>query len=325
MLAVTVSRPGGPERLSLQKVPEPVPGDGEVLIRVCAAGVNRADLLQREGNYPAPAGVPDWPGLECSGTIEAIGGGVEDLSAGDRVCALLAGGGYGELAVARSGQVLSVSPDLDLESAAGLPEALATVWSNLFMIAGLQSGETVLIHGGASGIGTIAIQMAKAFGAKVAVTAGDRQKLDLCASLGAEVLINYRQADFVEELRAATKDLGADVILDPVGGAYLDRNIRSLARGGRIVLIANQSGEVGELRVGRLMSKWGSIHASALRSRPESEKDQILSEVLENVWPLVLSGQIKPVIDSRFSFADARLAHERMESGVHAGKILLIP
>ncbi|MBX3440330.1 MAG: NAD(P)H-quinone oxidoreductase, partial [Planctomycetaceae bacterium] len=280
---------------------------------------------QREGNYPASAGAPDWPGLECSGTIAAIGDGVQNLSVGDRVCALLAGGGYAELAIARSGQVLSVSPDLDLASAAGLPEALATVWSNLFMIAGLQSGETVLIHGGASGIGTIAIQLAKAFGAKVAVTAGDRQKLDLCARLGAEVLINYREADFVEELTAATGGIGADVILDPVGGAYLDRNIRSLARGGRIVLIANQSAEVGELHVGRLMSKWGSIHASALRSRPETEKDQIMGEVRSKVWPLVESGQIRPVIDSRFSFADARLAHERMESGAHAGKILLIP
>ncbi len=325
MLAVTIPKSGGPAELSLQEVPDPVPANGEVLIRVCAAGVNRADLQQREGNYPPPTGAPEWPGLECSGTIEAIGGDVRDLSVGDRVCALLPGGGYAELAIAKPSQVLPVSPALDLATAAGLPEALATVWSNLFMIAGLQAGETVLIHGGASGIGTIAIQLAKAMGARVAVTAGTSGKLELCASLGAEMLINYREEDFVEEIAAATGGRGVDVILDPVGGAYLDRNIRSLARMGRIVLIANQSAEVGELHVGRLMSKWGSIHASALRSRPELEKDQIMSEVRDKVWPLVESGQIKPVIDSSFSFVDARLAHERMESGEHAGKILLVP
>jgi putative PIG3 family NAD(P)H quinone oxidoreductase len=325
MRAITTPEYGGPDALTLTDVPDPEPGHGEVLIEVAAAGVNRADIQQRQGKYPAPPGAPDWPGLEVSGTIVGRGDGVTEFSMGDRVCALLPGGGYASLAVAPTAQVLPVPDSLDLLDAAGLPEAIATVWSNVFMLAGLRAGETLLVHGGSSGIGTIAVQLGRIFGCLVAVTASSEDKLAAAGRLGAEILIDYSSSDFVSVLQDATEGRGADVILDPVGGDYVDRNLHALARHGRLVLIANQSGQRGKLDIRLLMSKWGSIHATTLRARPTAEKDEILQSVLTNVWPLVESGQLSPVIDSRFPLAEANRAHRHMESGAHIGKILLIP
>lgn len=316
---------GGPDVLEFTELPDPTPGRGELLIRVAAAGVNRADLHQREGNYPPPQGSPDWPGMEFSGTVEALGAGVSGFALGDRVCALVAGGGYAELAVAQAAHTLPVPDSVDLVDAAALPEAIATVWSNVFLTAGLRAGEVLLVHGGSSGIGTAAIQLARSFGCRVAVTAGSERKLAACEHLGADILINYHEQDFVEALLDATEGDGADVILDAIGGGYLDRNVRALAHHGRLVLIGNQSNTNGELNIGRLMRKWGSIHASTLRARPDSEKSEIVASVLENVWPLVENGQIVPVVDKRFALRDAARAHERMASSEHIGKLLLIP
>lgn len=320
-----IREPGGPGVLEFTELPDPTPGRGELLIRVAAAGVNRADLHQREGNYPPPPGSPDWPGMELSGIVEALGTGVSGFAVGDRVCSLVAGGGYAQLAVAPAAHTMEVPESMDLVDAAALPEAIATVWSNVFLTAGLRAGELLLVHGGSSGIGTIAIQLARAFGCRVAVTAGSERKLAACERLGADILINYREQDFVSELLDATDGDGADVILDAIGGAYLDRNVRALARHGRLALIGNQSNTHGELSIGRLMAKWGSIHASTLRARPDSEKSEIVASVLENVWPLVENGQIVPVVDQRFALRDASKAHERMASSEHIGKLLLIP
>lgn len=325
MRAVVIGEPGGPEVLTVEELPDPVPGHGEVLIRVAAAGVNRADLHQRQGGYPPPAGAPGWPGLEVSGVVTALGSGVTDVALGDRVCALLPGGGYAELAVSPVGQLLPVPDTVDLVDAAGLPEAIATVWSNVFLSAGLRAGDLLLAHGGSSGIGTMAIQLAGAFGAQVAVTAGTPAKLEACRRLGADILIDYRQQDFVAALLEATDGRGADVVLDAIGGAYLDRNVRALAPHGRIVIIGNQSQAPGELSIGRLMAKWGSVSASTLRARTPAEKDEIMASVRANAWPLVVSGRVRPVIDERFRLADAALAHERMEAGGHVGKLLLVP
>lgn len=325
MRVVTIREPGGPEVLEVVEAPDPEPGHGEVLVRVAASGLNRADLHQRLGNYPPPAGAPQWPGLEVSGTVAELGSGVSGLMIGDRVCALLPGGGYAELAIASAGQILPVPDSVGLEDAAALPEAIATVWSNVFMTAALRAGETLLVHGGSSGVGTIAIQLARALGCQVLVTAGTAEKLEACRRLGAEGLINYREQDFVEQVLESTDGKGADVILDAIGGDYLDRNVQSLARHGRLVLIGNQSERPGRLSIGRLMSKWGSIHASTLRARPLAEKDEIMASVLANVWPLVAAGQVVPVIDARFAFDQAAQAHERMESSEHIGKLLLVP
>jgi putative PIG3 family NAD(P)H quinone oxidoreductase len=325
MRVVTIREPGGPEVLEVVEAPDPEPGHGEVLVRVAASGLNRADLHQRLGNYPPPAGAPQWPGLEVSGTVAELGAGVSGLTIGDRVCALLPGGGYAELAIASAGQILPVPDSVELEDAAALPEAIATVWSNVFMTAALRAGETLLVHGGSSGVGTIAIQLARALGCQVLVTAGTAEKLEACRRLGADGLINYREQDFVEQVRELTDGRGADVILDAIGGDYLDRNVQSLAHHGRLVLIGNQSERPGSLSIGRLMSKWGSIHAGTLRARPLAEKDEIMASVLANVWPLVAAGQVVPVVDARFAFDQAALAHERMESSAHIGKLLLIP
>jgi len=306
-------------------LPDVAPGNGEVLIEVAAAGVNRADISQREGHYPPPPGASVLLGMEVSGVIRSLGPGVGDWAVGDRVCALLPGGGYASLAVAAAGQLLPVPDSVDLVDAAGLPEAIATVWSNVFLTAGLQAGETFLVHGGSSGIGTIAIQLARVFGCLVAVTAGSASKLAACERLGAEILIDYRQSDFADELSTATDGRGVDVILDSIGGGYLDRNLRSLSPRGRLVNIANLSGEAGTLDFALLMRRWLSIHGSTLRARPAAEKDEILASVRENVWPLVVTGQVVPVIDSRFALADAGLAHQRMESSEHIGKLLLVP
>lgn len=325
MRAITISAPGGPEVLRVAESADPVPGRAEVLISVAAAGVNRADLHQREGNYPAPEGSPDWPGLEISGTVVALGAGVVGAQIGDQVCALLSGGGYADLAVASEALLLPLPVGVGLIEAAALPEAICTVWSTIFMNADLRSGETLLVHGGSGGIGTMAIQLARAIGCRVAVTAGSDEKLDACRALGADILVNYRDQDFVQEVLDATDGRGADVVLDAIGGGYLDRNIRVLAPHGRIELIGNQSGKPGELSVGRLMAKWGSIHASTLRARTLAEKAQIVASVLSNAWPLVASRQVKPIVDRRFSFENVRLAHEAMEAGDRIGKLLLVP
>lgn len=324
MRVITVPSPGGADSLVYGELPDVVADHGEVLIEVAAAGVNRADIGQREGHYPPPVGASLLPGMEVSGLIRTLGSGVSGWAVGDRVCALLPGGGYASLAVASAGQLLPVPDSLDLVDAAGLPEAIATVWSNVFLTAALRAGETMLVHGGSSGIGTIAIQLARAFGSLVAVTAGSAAKLAACERLGAEILINYRQEDFAERVSAATDGRGVDVILDSIGGGYLERNLQSLAPRGRLVNIANLSGETGELDFGLMMRRWLSIHGSTLRARPAAEKDEILASVRENVWPLVATGQVVPVIDSRFALADAALAHQRMESSDHIGKLLLV-
>lgn len=325
MQAVIITKPGGADSLKMVQLPDPSAAHGEVLISVAASGVNRADIHQREGNYPPPEGAPQWPGLEISGTVIEVGASVTSFHVGDRVCALLAGGGYAEKVAVPAGLVIPVPDTIALDDAAALPEAIATVWSTVFMNAGLRAGETLLVHGGSGGIGTMAIQMARAWGCRVAVTCSSEAKLAACRNLGAEILINYGSEDFVAEVLRATDGAGADVILDPVGGAYLERNIRALAPHGRIELIANQSKVPGELSVGRLMSKWGTVRGSTLRSRTQLAKETIIASVLENVWPFVASGLITPIVDEKFRLEDARFAHEKMESGTHIGKLLLVP
>ena len=325
MHAITVPNPGGTDSLVFAELPDPTAGHGEVLIEVAAAGVNRADIGQREGHYPSPAGASPLMGMEVSGTISSLGSGVSGWAVGDRVCALLPGGGYASLALAAEGQLLPVPDSLDLVDAAGLPEAIATVWSNVFLTAAIRAGETLLVHGGSSGIGTVAIQLARAFGNLVAVTAGSPAKLAACERLGAAILIDYRTEDFGERIAEATDGRGVDVILDSIGGSYLEQNLASLAPRGRLVNIANLSGEPGTLDFGLMMRRWLSIHGSTLRARSVAEKDEILASVRENVWPLVTTGQVVPVIDSRFSLADAASAHQRLESSKHIGKLLLLP
>ena len=325
MHAITVPNPGGSDSLVFAELPDPTAGHGEVLIEVAAAGVNRADIGQREGHYPSPVGASPLMGMEVSGIVRALGTGVSRCTVGDRVCALLPGGGYASLAVAAEGQVLPVPDSLDLVDAAGLPEAIATVWSNVFLTAAIRAGETLLVHGGSSGIGTIAIQLARAFGSLVAVTAGSPAKLEACERLGAAILIDYRTEDFAERIAEATDGHGVDVILDSIGGGYLERNLASLAPRGRLVAIANLSGESGTLDFGLMMRRWLSIHGSTLRARSLAEKNEIIASVYENVWPLVTTGQVVPVIDSRFSLADAASAHQRLESSEHIGKLLLLP
>jgi putative PIG3 family NAD(P)H quinone oxidoreductase len=306
-----------------REVPDPVVGVGEVLIEVAAAGVNRADLLQRQGFYPPPPGESDLLGLECSGVVSQVGREVERWQPGDQVCALLAGGGYAEQVVVPEAQVMAVPNGVDLVAAAALPEVAATVYSNLTMVAGLGPGEWLLIHGGGSGIGTFAIQYARAVGARAAVTAGSAAKLDRCGDLGAEVLINYREQPFETVLREATAGHGADVILDIIGAKYLDSNVRALAVGGRIVVIGLQGGVAGELNLGRLLSKRGSIQATSLRARPPADKAEICRRVEADVWPLIASGHIAPVVDSMFPMAAAAAAHEHLASSGHTGKVLL--
>lgn len=268
MHAITIPEPGGPEALVWAEVPDPEPGEGEVLVDVAASAVNRADLLQRQGFYEPPPGASPYPGLECSGRISAVGPGVSGWAVGDEVCALLSGGGYAEKVQVPTGQLLPVPDGVDLLTAAGLPEVTCTVWSNVFMVAHLRPGETLLVHGGSSGIGTLAIQLAKAVGARVAVTAGSAAKLKRCAELGADILINYREQDFVDELRSATDGAGADVILDNMGAKYLDRNIKSLAVNGRLAVIGMQGGTKGELNLAALLAKRGAVTATSLRARP---------------------------------------------------------
>ncbi|MFJ6720856.1 NAD(P)H-quinone oxidoreductase [Streptomyces sp. NPDC091259] len=323
MHAITIEQPGGPEALVWAEAPDPVAGQGEVVVEVAASAVNRADVLQRQGFYDPPPGASRHPGLECSGRIVAVGEGVSGWSVGDEVCAVLAGGGYAERVAIPAGQLLPVPAGVDLVTAAALPEVVTTVWSNVFMVAGLRPGETLLVHGGSSGIGTMAIQLGKAVGARVAVTAGGKEKLERCAELGADILIDYREQDFVEELRAATDGAGADVILDIVGAKYLARNLDALAVNGRLAVIGLQGGVKAELNLGALMAKRAAVTATSLRSRPLEEKAAIVAAVREHVWPLVATGRVRPVVHAVYPMADAAEAHRVMESSAHVGKLLL--
>jgi putative PIG3 family NAD(P)H quinone oxidoreductase len=324
MRAITIPEPGGPEALVWAEVPDAVAGPGEVLIRVAAAGVNRADVLQRQGHYAPPPGASPYPGLECAGRIVAVGEGVEGWRAGDEVCALLSGGGYAELVAVPAGQVLPVPAGVDLVTAAGLPEVACTVWANVFQQAALRPGETLLVHGGASGIGTMAVQLARAHGARVAVTAGSAAKLARCAELGAEILVHYREQDFVEEVRAATGGHGADVVLDNMGAKYLARNLDVLAFDGRLVIIGFQGGTRAELDLGRLMARRASVAAASLRARPAGEKAAVVAAVREHVWPLLADGRVRSVLDRTVPMADAAAAHRVLEESGHVGKVVLV-
>lgn len=325
MHAVVVTRPGGPEVLDWQEVPDPSPVAGEVLVEVSASAVNRADLLQRQGHYDPPAGAPPYPGLECSGRIAGLGEDVTGWSVGDEVCALLSGGGYAEQVPVPVGQLLPVPEGVGLVEAAALPEVACTVWSNVFMLAGLRPGETLLVHGGSSGIGTMAIQMAVAAGARVAVTAGSAAKLDRCRGLGAEILVNYKEQDFVEVVRAETAGHGADVVLDNMGATYLDRNLDVLAVNGRIANIGLQGGTKAELNLAKLMARRGAVLSTSLRARPAAEKASIVASVREHVWPQIASGRVRPVVDRVLPMAQASEAHRVVAAGEHVGKVLLTP
>ncbi|MEU6052020.1 NAD(P)H-quinone oxidoreductase [Streptomyces xanthochromogenes] len=323
MYAITIPEPGGPEALVWAEVPDPVPGEGEVLVEVAAAAVNRADVLQRQGFYNPPSGASPYPGLECSGRIAALGPGVSGWSVGDEVCALLSGGGYAQKVAVPAGQLLPVPAGVDLAAAAALPEVVCTVWSNVFMVSHLRPGETLLVHGGASGIGTMAIQLGKAVGAKVAVTAGGPDKLARCAELGADILIDYREQDFVDEVLKATDGIGADVILDIMGAKYLERNVRALAVNGRLAIIGLQGGAKAELNLGALLTKRAAVTATSLRGRPAAEKAAIVAAVREHVWPLISDGRVRPVVDRTLPLADAAEGHRVLEASSHVGKVLL--
>ena len=320
MRAVTAPDPGGPDALTVTELPDPEPAPGEVVIDVVASAVNRADTLQRQGFYPPPKGATDVLGLECSGRISAVGQGVEGHQVGDEVCALLASGGYAEKVAVPAGQVMPLPPGVDLKTAGGIPEVACTVWSNVFMIAQLGPDETLLVHGGAGGIGSFAIQLASALGATVFATAGSPEKLELCKALGADRAINYRDEDFVEVLREAG---GADVILDNMGAKYLGRNVAALATEGRLVVIGMQGGTKGELDLGKLLAKRGAVIATSLRARPTEEKAAICASVVEHVWPLIGEGKVRVVVHEEVPLDEAGRAHELMESGSHSGKILL--
>ncbi|HET6699904.1 MAG TPA: NAD(P)H-quinone oxidoreductase [Nocardioidaceae bacterium] len=323
MRAVTIREPGGPDVLTVTEQPDPTAGPGEVVLDVAATAVNRADTLQRQGHYPPPPGASEVPGLECSGTIRAVGEGVTGWSVGDRVCALLAGGGYAEQVAVPAGQLMPVPDGIDLITAGALPEVACTVWSNVFMIAGLQPHETLLVHGGAGGIGTMAIQVAHALGTRVLTTAGTPEKRELCRSLGADIAIDYREQDFVEEVKAATDGRGVDVVLDNMGAKYLGRNVSALATEGRLVIIGMQGGSKGELDIGALLRKRGAVIATSLRARPVEEKAAICAAVAEHVWPLVADGAVRPIVHTTLPLEKAGEAHRLMEDGTHSGKIVL--
>ncbi|QCQ93242.1 NAD(P)H-quinone oxidoreductase [Rhodococcus sp. SGAir0479] len=326
MYAITIPEPGGPDVLSWTEVPDPTPGRGEVIVEVAASAVNRADLMQRQGFYPPPPGASDIPGLECSGVITEVGPDVHGWKVGDRVAALLAGGGYAEKVAVPAGQLLPVPEGLDLRAAASLPEVACTVWSNLVMECGLHAGQVLLVHGGGSGIGTHAIQVGKALGARVAVTAGSADKLARCAELGAEILINYREEDFVESLREATRGHGADIVLDNMGAAYLDRNLDALAADGQLVIIGMQGGRKGELDIGKLLGKRGRVLATGLRGRPltgPSSKAEVVAAVRDKLWPLVADGIVQPIVHAELPITEAPRAHEMLDSHDTVGKVVL--
>jgi putative PIG3 family NAD(P)H quinone oxidoreductase len=317
MHAIVIENPGEPDVLRWTEVPDPIAGPGEVLLDIVAAGINRADISQRQGSYPPPPGAPEYPGLEASGRIAALGEGVTGWSVGDEVCALLAGGGYAERVAAPVGQLLPIPKGVSLVEAAGLPEVVCTVWSNVFMLADLQEGESFLVHGGSSGIGTIAIQLAKARGARVLCTAGSEEKLQRCRELGADIAINYRTEDFVKEAAPV------DVILDNIGADYLTRNVETLGTDGRLMIIGFQSGAVAEFNLGKLMRRRASVRSTGLRARPREEKAEIVASVREHVWPLVESGAVRPVIDRTVPMWDAASGHRILEESTHVGKVLL--
>ncbi|MDN5795167.1 MAG: NAD(P)H-quinone oxidoreductase [Intrasporangium sp.] len=323
MRAITIPQPGEADVLVVSDVEAPAPLPGEVLVDVVAAGVNRADIMQRKGFYDPPPGASPHPGLEVSGRISELGEGVEGWQVGDGVCALLSGGGYAEQVAVPAGQLLPAPRGVPLQDAAGLPEVACTVWSNVFLTANIQPGQWLLAHGGGSGIGTMAIQLAKAVGAHVAVTAGTPEKLDVCRQLGAEVLVNYKEDDFVAAVRTGTGGHGADVILDTIGAKYLARNLEVLAVGGRLVVIGLMGGRRAELDLGMLLAKRAAVIATGLRARPAAEKATIVAAVREHVWPLIESGVVRPVIHSRHPLEKAADAHREMEASTHIGKILL--
>lgn len=323
MRAITQTEAGGPETLQWSTAPGPEVTDGHVVLDVVATAVNRADILQRQGFYPPPPGAPPYPGLECSGIVRQVGGGVTGWTVGDEVCALLAGGGYAEEVAVPAEQLLPVPAGVDLVTAAGLPEVACTVWSNLVMVAGLRAGETLLVHGGSSGIGTMAIQVGRALGARVAATARSQSKLDACAALGAEVLIDYTHDDFVSVVREATSGRGADVVLDVVGGPYLARNVAVLAPGGRLVIIGLQGGRRAEIDLGQLLARRATVAGTTLRARPLAEKAAIVEAVRANVWPLIADGTVVPVVHTRLPITEAGDAHRIVEQSIHVGKVLL--
>ena len=324
MRAVVITSPGGPDVLRLSDVPDPVPEPGEVVIEVTAAGVNRADVMQRQGFYPPPPGAPPYPGLECSGRIGALGPGVTGWRVGDEVCALLAGGGYAEQVAVPQGQLLPVPDGVSLTDAAALPEAACTVQGTVYQQARLTAGETFLVHGGAGGIGTFAIQLAKADGAVVACTAGTPAKLARCRELGADLAISYLEEDFTAAVLDFTNGHGADVILDIMGAPYLAGNLAALATWGRLVVISTRGGSRGEVDLGMLMRKRGSIFAATLRARPPGEKAEVVAATREHVWPLVSAGKVAPVIQRVLPMAEAAEAHRLLDEGTHIGKILLV-
>jgi putative PIG3 family NAD(P)H quinone oxidoreductase len=323
MRAVVVTTPGGPEVLAWSEVPDPEPEPGGIVLDVAASAVNHADLLQRQGRYRPPPGAPAGLGLECSGIVSAVGSGVTGWEIGQEACALLSGGGYAEKVAVPAGHVLPVPRGIDLVTAAGLPEVMCTVWSNVFMTAGLRPGEVLLVHGGAGGVGTAAVQLGRVVGATVVVTAGTREKLDLCRSLGASVLVNYNEDDFVTAVRQATDGHGADVVLDNMGAAYLARNVSVLAANGRLVVIGLQGGRETSLDLSALMAKRAALIATTLRARPAEEKATIVAAVREHVWPLLESGEIRPVVDRIMPMSAVADAHRIVEAGEHMGKVLL--
>ncbi|KAI3865374.1 hypothetical protein MKX03_016414 [Papaver bracteatum] len=325
MKAVVITTPGGPEVLEIQEVENPKIKDDEVLIRIEATALNRADTVQRKGSYPPPPGASTYPGLECSGIIEAVGNDVTRWKIGDQVCALLSGGGYAEKVAVPAGQVLPIPSGVSLKDAAGFPEVACTVWSTVFMTSRLTSGETFLVHGGSSGIGTFAIQMAKYCRAKVFVTAGNKEKLAVCKNLGADVCINYKTEDFVARVKEATDGKGVDVILDNVGGSYFQRNLASLNIDGRLFIIGFQGGTATQVNLAPFLQRRLTVQGAGLRSRSSENKTSIVSEVEKNVWPAIASGKVKPVIYKSLPLSEVVAAHKLMESSAHIGKILLIP
>ena len=324
MIAVEITKPGPPDVLKATDRPDPKPGPGEVLIKVAAAGVNRPDVMQRRGRYPPPPGASDIPGLEVAGTIASLGEGVTDWKVGDIVCALVAGGGYATLCVAPAPQCLPVPGSLEVTAAAAVPETFFTVWTNVFERGRLKSGETLLVHGGSSGIGTTAIQLAAARGAKVFATAGSDEKCRACERLGAARAINYRQDDFVELIQGLTGGRGVDLILDMVGGEYVSRNLSALAIEGRLVQIGLIGGEAAPVDFRRILSKRLTVTGSTLRPRSVAEKGQIASALRQEVWPLIEQGRVKPIIYRTFPLKEAAAAHRLMESSEHIGKIVLV-
>lgn len=325
MQAVRIAAPGGPEVLGLATLPVPQPGPGELLVRVAAAGVNRPDVLQRLGHYPPPPGAPDTPGLEIAGTVVAAGAGTNRFHPGDDVCALVAGGGYAEYCLTPEPQALPVPDGLDAVQAAAIPETFFTVWTNVFERGGLDGDDILLVHGGSSGIGTTAIQLARAFGHRVFVTAGSTEKCRACTDLGAEAAIDYREEDFVETVKRLTGGRGVDVILDMVGGDYVQRNLDCLAPDGRLVSIAFLRGPKVQVNLMPVMMKRLTVTGSTLRARPVEEKGRIARALEQQVWPHLATGRIRPVIDSTFPLAQAAEAHRRIDSGAHVGKIVLTP